>query len=519
MFDHPEIGFLVIEVKGGRVSRRVADGVWISQDRSGRDHIISDPFEQAMRSKKVILAALQKRWKGRAPFIWARHGVILPHSFPPKDFAALGASIPPDIAAFADDMARLPAKLLQMIAFAPPGAVEKPGGLGARGVELLEDFYGKDFDLSPAVKDLVLQADLEIDRLTEAQNRYLDFLGETATALIEGGAGTGKTTIAMERARRAADAGRRVLFLCFNRPLSKFVSAEISAPAVSVATFHSFCGRMCHAAGLDADVARQREGESRFWNRVLPELLEEIGLDDPPEVYDDVIIDEGQDFRAQWIDALRLFLDENGKMVVFRDDFQNIYGGEELAATLGVMPMRLNENVRNTKCIFEVGDRFREGPRQICLGPEGAPVRWVETTLERHEKDVLKEVNRLLVNDRIRSGELAVLYCSGADAKESDGAARFGRHACVDALSVRADAICIDTVHRFKGLDRPVVVLADMEQCNRELAYVALTRAKSLCVVIATKPVLEFLQTGADVTAAGCSPISSNDAANSKNAD
>ena len=50
---HPAIGFLVIEVKGGRVSRRIADGKWTTTDRDEETHPISNPVAQAKKSKKA----------------------------------------------------------------------------------------------------------------------------------------------------------------------------------------------------------------------------------------------------------------------------------------------------------------------------------------------------------------------------------------------------------------------------------------------------------------------------------
>ena len=56
------------------------------------------------------------------------------------------------------------------------------------------------------------------------QKCILNYLTEQKTAVIQGVAGTGKTLIAMEKARRHADAGERVLFLCYNAQLKTYLS-------------------------------------------------------------------------------------------------------------------------------------------------------------------------------------------------------------------------------------------------------------------------------------------------------
>ena len=45
---------------------------------------------------------------------------------------------------------------------------------------------------------------------------------------ISGGAGTGKTSLAIEKAKRLAKSGRSVLFLCFNIPLFKYLDRILS---------------------------------------------------------------------------------------------------------------------------------------------------------------------------------------------------------------------------------------------------------------------------------------------------
>jgi len=60
-----------------------------------------------------------------------------------------------------------------------------------------------------------------------------------------------------------------------------------------------------------------------------------------------------------------------------------------------------------------------------------------------------------------------------------------------------------ESIHRFKGLERPVVVLVDIgayvEQDNAELLYVGLTRARLHLVVVGAKATIAALGSRADV--------------------
>lgn len=490
---HPQIGFLVLEVKGGRVQRRVADGKWTTKNRDDEVFEIENPVRQAMKSKKIILNALKKRWPGNAPWLSARHGVILPHCSRPANVAHMGAATPLEIFAFREDLANLGARLLQMMVWKPDGERETLGGLGPAGIAMLEDFYGRDIDFTPRLSSVIEECEAAIEKLTETQYRYLDFLGTTKRALIQGGAGTGKTVLAAEKARRAARADRRVLMLCFNRPLLVQLRSELEGSTASVATFHEFCARMCLEKGIDLDAERMACEERHFWSVRLPELLTDIGLDIPPEQYDDLIIDEGQDFKSGWVEALGLFLDPEGSLYVFRDDFQNIYSGDDAAAAVQAEPLELTENVRNTQAIFRAGSVFRQGREQTCLGPEGAPVSWVPCTSEKTLRTVEKELGRLLTADDIAPGDIAVLCGCGAEMSVLRKAPTLAGRRWTPADEPADDCIIVDSIMRFKGLDRPVVILCEIEETDAEIAYVGLTRAKSHLIVVGDEATVDRL--------------------------
>src|SRR5262249_13973970 len=89
---HPDKGMLVVEVKGGVVSRREGTEQWVSRNRLGITNKIKDPVVQASKSKHVLLGKLKDHPGWKANFITARHGVILPDSARPS--RDLGPNMP-----------------------------------------------------------------------------------------------------------------------------------------------------------------------------------------------------------------------------------------------------------------------------------------------------------------------------------------------------------------------------------------------------------------------------------------
>jgi hypothetical protein len=51
--------------------------------------------------------------------------------------------------------------------------------------------------------------------------------------------------------------------------------------------------------------------------------------------------------------------------------------------------------------------------------------------------------------------------------------------------------VLVSTIHRFKGLERPVVILVDIDDIDDELMYVALSRARVHLAVIANATTLK----------------------------
>ena len=251
----------------------------------------------------------------------------------------------------------------------------------------------------------------------------------------------------------------------------------ISDQALIVAGFHSLCGTFAEKAELDLPAAR---GED-FYKTVLPNALVEA-VDLLPELrFDTIIVDEGQDFRDSWLEALKLTLEDlnTGRFYVFFDDNQRLFSHE--ASFVSALPQSvfpLSRNLRNTRRIHAVMSKWYEGKRSTPAGPEGEQVVLHECRSTEHAfKVVAERVRTLIVSGQLQPGDIAVLDASGSlDLGENFA----GINACrADALA--KNSIVVDTVRRFKGLSRPCVFLIGLEGLkDPETIYVATSRANIL---------------------------------------
>lgn len=473
---HEDFGFITLEVKGGVVSREGQQ--WYSKGRKGIFKI-KNPVEQARVSKHVIIRMLQENWP-RMPYVRAKHGVILPHSGRPKSDKPLGADMGLEIFAFSEDMPNLAERVLQMFLVEEGQDHRKYGKLGSVGIEILHDLFTSDFKLDLSLASELDLYDNKLSQMTEEQTKLLSFIGNHERILITGGAGSGKTHLAKKIAIDLANDGKKVQVMYFNRPIQKSVAKELQdEKGISVETFHGLANR-----SLGSKLSLE--------NKVDFEHLEQnffgLILDEKGPKFDALIIDEAQDFNSDWIEALMLCVSNtgDGKVVVFSDDNQNIYTSTALLPKLiGSKPFTLSENVRNTEPIFEFSQSYYSGVTNKGSQVKGPNVRFIEADANL-EKQILRDVNKLINHEGVPRENIAVLTLANIENSLVRGLAeKFPRSDDDNANS----SVIFDSAWRFKGLERQVVLLCDVdEQIGKtSLLYVALTRARSLLQIYGTE--------------------------------
>lgn len=491
---HAQLGFLVIEVKGGGVSRVAGTEGWTSKNRLGITNRIKDPVQQASRSKYVLLEKLKEmgNWRGR--YVTARHGVILPDCSRPRH--ALGANMPLWLFAFGEDFDNLKAWVDGRFG-RDEDETDAPGrGLGQDGMLLINRLLAAAFELRPNLARALKEDHREIERLTRDQYDVLESLEDHPHMSISGGAGTGKTLLALEKACRLAEDGRRVLLTCYNESLGNHLAHLTQGfPTLLVGSFHSVCGKIARAASISL---QHRGHVDDFYRTILPDALLRACGSCEDRKFDAVVIDEGQDFRDSWITTLRLCLrdHETGNFYVFYDDNQKVYSHPSgWAGEIPKSSYHLKKNLRNTKAIHLCAKPWYKGKATRCVGPEGQPVDWI--AVSRHE-DMLSKVkgaiSDIINRQRMPPGDVAVLTGGRVDGHPLVHDGKIGGHQCVLAGTEKGKLV-FDTVRRFKGLERSVVFVIDIEEIKEpELVYVSLTRSSVLLKVFGSPAAIARLQ-------------------------
>jgi hypothetical protein len=494
MIAHPRMGYLTLEVKGGGISFDPVERQWWSTDRDGFRFRIKDPVEQARSAKHELLAKLRatRHWQDR--WIHNSHGVVFPDAAaPPRD---LGADRPAHIFCCSRELAH---GFREWIEGRMQEAAPRPDsrGLGRDGIAAFESILAQPFTLSFQIAGAMENDRQQFGVLEPTQFHILDTIADIRRAEIRGAAGTGKTIVAIEEARRAAATGQRTLLTCFGRPLANELTRSAGVVEnLTVGSFHAVCLRVAEAAGLDLLPAARRD--QHFFDNVLPGLLVDAVTARPDLKWQNIIVDEGQDFQDSWWIAIDAALLPGGSLRIFSDTNQRVYARQAVpAADLQLVPIRLFRNLRNTKSIHAAAAVHYEGPEIIAEGPDGLAVNWIEAdTTDALIAAAYKEVRRLVYQEEVATGEIAVLLPNAGWVERFQITASRFHLEFADCGDLSTDRVVVDTLRRFKGLERPatILVVGESDLARGELAYVGLSRPRFYLAVVARAPDMGWLR-------------------------
>jgi hypothetical protein len=519
----PGLGVLVVEVKGCHQLRRER-GLWYyGRDTHGDPRGPFKQASQAMHSLRDRLARQRAHLNGVVfqsavcfPFIDFIEASEEWHGWQVIDHAKLRQRPPSDWVAAALTQARERAERLGKAWF-DPGAGEPTEAQCAEIVRVLRH----DFEFYESPRARAARIDEEIRHYTEAQFEALDHMRRMPRVVFDGPAGTGKTLLAIEAARRARAGGRRALLLCFNRPLAEWLH-EQTAGLCDATTVSD---HMVRAAGIPAGSPALKGGRE-FWDDELPRLAAE-GLIDKPCDYDELILDEAQDvLRDQFLDVLdfsvrgglsegfwRIFGDFRHQ-AIYDDsvDLDGFCGSEGTACVV----FELDENCRNAPAVAALaaaglvgggagggaGVEGRPHAYARCLRPEEGDVPEVRFYGDPgRQVELLCAALQELREDGFSGPQVAVLSTRNDAAC---AAAAVSEQAWRDRLTplvrqtpggpvtdLKSSRIRYASIHRFKGLEARAVVLTDIERLDtpreRDLFYVGATRATQRLIVLANE--------------------------------
>jgi hypothetical protein len=521
---HPDKGFLIVEVQAGPIIQDSLGRWW-----AGGRALDRPPFQQAADSHHSLVAKLAElpAWpEGLDPIVG--HAV----AFPNAELASLGVKIlqlGPD----AD-----PELILDKSYLAPdPGRGDRlrewvdrcfelwEGGSrrppGPEGVELLAATVTSPLELRSLHGSEVAPDDREVVRLTEGQLRTLNLLRGVRRATVVGGAGTGKTMLAIAKASQLADEGFQTLLVCFNSGLARVLADETRAVTertgrLDVTTFHQLAEDLGRAAGT---LPPKPDPVTPEWlAETLPGCLDDaIGVLGPR--YEAIVIDEGQDFDSGWLVSLEGLLHggHDDVLFVFHDPGQAILRDDQ-TADLGLAEFPLDLNCRNPQPIHAMcAPLAKAGLAVKALRPDGRPPELIRADVDAEAIEALDMVlHRLVAEEGVAPGSIAVLTGLGLEKSAVWAHRRYGDQVlwngsagddghllgldAADVPEAPPDVVLCESIRRFRGLERPVVVLLEVPRDDPDrldrLLYIGMSRAAQHLVLIAPLAVIRRVAPG-----------------------
>ncbi len=380
---------------------------------------------------------------------------------------------------------------------------------------------------------------------------------------IKGVAGSGKTNVLAKRAVNAHKRhGERVLILTYNITLARLIHDKISDVREEfrwdnfhIINYHEFFKQNANRMGISITIPEEIKEEFPNWSNEKQNNFFEKNYysnralfseySDQTIRYQTILIDEIQDYKPEWIKIIRdYFLTENGEIILFGDEKQNIYdreldneykiktvhgfgrwknltkpirqmGGGDRIVDLSikfqkaffdgkyeiddtsnqkqlkldegiytVVPFENNQNKEIVETIHDIVKKNNIHPNDICiLGTRIEPLRELDALLRKkfNEKTLTTfETEEILDHENLIKGDIKKIR-------------NFKKY----AFNANNGMLKLATIHSFKGYEAPTVFLIIHNGDSPELVYAAITRSKFNLMIFAetTSRYYEFFNT------------------------
>lgn len=492
-------GLYVLEVKGGGISFR--EGIWHYEDRWGNIHRSSEgPFNQAKSGMYSLIRNLENEFHiPKLREVTFGYGVVFPDCWFDIQSVEWDQSQIMDSKVFKQD--KVKDYLLNLNLYWHEKFLGKPATISDTTIGHLIRSLRPNFDL---VKDLFVEVDeieARIHSLTEEQYERLDMVEHCPKLLVEGGAGTGKTMLAVEISKRHARQGQSVLFLCFSHLLANHLRKRISENDITIYPIHQYLIEIVNKySDLPEGYLPGRDVSDPWFKKKLLPAFFQITDDLPEHMKSDVlVVDEGQDIlNLDYISVLdkllvggiedgtwRIFYDPNHQSVIYNSMSEEVV---EMLKSYGAVPPRLTVNCRNTDPII-MQTRLITGANlsEQSAGP-GPDVELIFFDSKEDLADQLSSYINDLLCQRVDPSDITILSSKNfQNSAASIMDASLSGNIKVLSGSVNETfphpSITFSKMTDFKGLENNFIILADIDQMdsdqlNLAKLYVGMTRAR-----------------------------------------
>lgn len=454
---HPKKGILVMEIKAGSIEA-IDRKIYQINGKTGEKKVIK-PLEQARRTKYK----LDKEIYNQCPVQVVTCFVSIESR---ADIKELPLDYDKNIILTKYELNNIEESLSKVYNFYKMSSKE-----------ILKDtilrILNPKFNAIEKMKNMIEVDDRIFIQMTEEQKRILDFLEDEKEATIMGGAGTGKTILAVEKARRLKE---KTLFLCYN----KFLISELKRKYGEELKNVEFMSLKSLINRVDND-------------------LKLLSYDQNFE-YKNIVIDEGQDFTTKQLESLyNVVKERDGIFYLFYDQNQLINKNtskENWKEPVNKSKLKLTVNCRNTKkiayfsyeCIVDKGD---------VIVNSKLPGKKINFNLVENKEEILPIIERILSNyskEDIRASDIVLLSLKSKENSTLDKIKKIGNYE-ISTEMIEDDKILNTTVRKYKGLESKIVIMYDFDEevlntsDSYNLFYVGSSRAVHILHVISEIPV------------------------------